>query len=124
MDSEHGLDMALVFDTGPLDELFEILGDEGMTVVEEILADFLVEAPRLVARIEDGATKGNLVTIRDASHTLKVASANVGAIALSQHCDLTERAARAHHDTTATDRSREVRPLFDETIARIRAWRS
>jgi HPt (histidine-containing phosphotransfer) domain-containing protein len=122
MTTEHRLETAIVFDTGPLDELLAILGEDGSVIVGEILDAYLAEAPRLVARIDDGARTQNLVTIRDAAHTLKSASTNVGAIALSRCCDLAEQAARLGDSTVAVARCRELTPLFDETVARIENW--
>jgi len=122
METERRLETAVLFDTGPLDELLAILGDEGSTIVGEILAAYVAEAPRLVARIEDAMSTANLVTIRDAAHTLKSASTNVGAIALSQRCDLAERAARFGEKSLAMEHGSAIGPLHRETVARMESW--
>jgi len=122
VDIEQRLETAVVFDAGPLDELLEILGDDGAIIVGEILNAYLAEAPRLVARIGDGMATGNLVTIRDAAHTLRSASTNVGAIALSQRCELAERAARFNETAGAMEHSREIEALYDTTVAEIDSW--
>ena len=122
MGIEERIDTAVVFDTSRLDELLTFLGDDGSMIVGEILAAYLAAAPRLVARINDGRATGNLVTIRDAAHTLKSASTNVGAIALGQLCDLTERVAR-HGDAEMTiEHSDAIGDLYVETVRQIESW--
>lgn len=122
MGIEERLETAVVFDTRRLDELLTFLGDDGATIVEEILAAYLASAPRLVARIDDGRATGNLVTIRDAAHTLKSSSTNVGAIALGQLCDLTERAARLGDAGMAIEHGGEIGALYEETVHQIESW--
>lgn len=122
MGIEPRLETAVVFDTGPLDELLALLGDDGSIIVGEILTAYLVDAPRLAARIDDGRATANLVTIRDAAHSLKSASTNVGAIALSQLCDLTERAARLGDEDLTLVHSGEIGALYEETVDQIDSW--
>ncbi len=123
MELEQRVETAVVFDAAPLDDLLELLGEDGSLIVGEVLGAYLLEAPQLVARIDDGVRTGNLVTIRDAAHTLKSASVNVGAIALSQRSDRAELAARAGDADEALEHCRAIRPLFEATVERIERWR-
>jgi len=80
-----------VLDHSMLDELREIAGDE----TARIVGLFLEDAPRLIARLESASTIPDLEAMRDAAHTLKSSSANVGAMALSTAAKRVELGARA-----------------------------
>jgi CheY-like chemotaxis protein len=80
-----------VLDHSMLDELQEIAGDETVRIV----GLFLEDAPRLIARLEAASTVPDLDAMRDAAHTLKSSSANVGAMALSTAAKRVELGARA-----------------------------
>ena len=80
-----------VLDHAMLDELHEIAGDE----TARIVGLFLEDAPRLIARLESASVIPDLDAMRDAAHTLKSSSANVGAMALSTAAKRVELGARA-----------------------------
>lgn len=80
-----------VLDHSMLEELREIAGDE----TSRIIGLFLEDAPRLIAALEKGAAVPDLDAMRDAAHTLKSSSANVGAMALSAAAKRVELGARA-----------------------------
>ena len=80
-----------VLDQTMLEELREIAGDETI----RIISLFLEDAPRLIAALEKAAAVPELDAMRDAAHTLKSSSANVGAMALSAAAKRVELGARA-----------------------------
>ena len=80
-----------VLDHSMLEELREIAGDETI----RIISLFLEDAPRLIAALEKAAAVPELDAMRDAAHTLKSSSANVGAMALSAAAKRVELGARA-----------------------------
>ena len=65
---------------------------------------FLQSAPTLVKDLEEGAASGDMALLHRASHTLKSASANVGAVLLSAHCKELEALARTGSVTDAPSR--------------------
>ncbi len=80
-----------VLDQSMLEELREIAGDETARIIHV----FLEDAPRLIASLEKAAAIPDLDAMRDAAHTLKSSSANVGAMALSAAAKRVELGARA-----------------------------
>ncbi|MDG2526160.1 ATP-binding protein [Stenotrophomonas sp. HITSZ_GD] len=80
-----------ILDTEVLDELHEVAGAETASIVRL----FLEDAPRLIARLEAASGTRDNEELRQASHTLKSSSANVGAIALANAARRIELAARA-----------------------------
>ena len=82
---------APVLDQSMLEELREIAGSE----TARIIALFLEDAPKLIATLEKAAALPDLDAMRDAAHTLKSSSANVGAMALSAAAKRVELGARA-----------------------------
>jgi two-component system sensor histidine kinase/response regulator len=63
-------------------------------IVSRVITLFLHSAPALVKDLEEGAASGDMALLHRASHTLKSASANVGAGLLSAHCKELEALAR------------------------------
>ncbi|HYG06657.1 MAG TPA: ATP-binding protein [Stenotrophomonas sp.] len=80
-----------ILDTTVLDELHEVAGAETAGIVRL----FLEDAPLLIARLETASGTRDNEELRQASHTLKSSSANVGAIALANAARRIELAARA-----------------------------
>jgi signal transduction histidine kinase/CheY-like chemotaxis protein len=68
-----------VLDPAVLEELRSILGAE----VDRLIEVFLDDTPRLIAALETAAVGPDFEMLRNASHTLKSSSANLGAMSLS-----------------------------------------
>ena len=77
-------------DTAVLDELREVLGDE----IDRLIALFLEDTPLLLARLEAAALAPDFNELREAAHSLKSSSANLGAMALSAAAKRVELGAR------------------------------
>jgi signal transduction histidine kinase/CheY-like chemotaxis protein len=82
---------APVLDASVLDELRSILGNE----VDRLIEVFLDDTPRLIAALENAATGPDMEMLRNAAHTLKSSSANLGAISLSNAAKRVELGARS-----------------------------
>ncbi|MEE7560139.1 response regulator, partial [Xanthomonas sp. Kuri4-2] len=105
----HGLP---ILDVSVLDELHEVAGAE----TARILQLFLEDAPTLIARLEAAAAAADPSQLREAAHTLKSSSANVGAMALSNTARRIELAAR----TSTLDRPAAMVGLVIAEYARAR----
>jgi signal transduction histidine kinase/CheY-like chemotaxis protein len=79
-----------VVDHDILDELRTMLGGE----VERLIDVFLEDTPRLIAALESAATGPDFNALRDAAHSLKSSSANLGAMSLSAAAKRVELGAR------------------------------
>lgn len=67
-----------------------MLGDE----VERLIDVFLEDTPKLLARLELAAAEPDYDGLRDAAHSLKSSSANLGAMLLSAAAKRVEQGAR------------------------------
>jgi len=103
---------APVLETGVLDELREIAGEEALSIVHL----FLAETPRLIRRMEQASATPDLDAMREAAHALKSSAANVGALALSAAAKRIELGARAN----ALDRPAVAVALLIAEFARAR----
>jgi CheY-like chemotaxis protein len=83
-------DMDTVIDHEVLDELRAVLGNE----VDRLVAVFLDTTPPLIAKLEAAALVPDFDALREAAHSLKSSSANLGAMALSAAAKLVEHGAR------------------------------
>ena len=80
----------LLLDTEILDDLHAMLGDE----VDRLVDVFLDDTPRRIAALENAAAGPDYDALRDAAHSLKSSSANLGAMSLSAAAKRVELAAR------------------------------
>ena len=80
-----------VLDMGVIDELRSMLGNE----VDRLIEVFLDDTPKLIAALETAAVGPDYDTLRNAAHTLKSSSANLGAVALSAAAKKVEHGARS-----------------------------
>ncbi|HST45437.1 MAG TPA: response regulator, partial [Luteimonas sp.] len=80
----------LVIDPDILDELRAMLGNE----VERLVDVFLEDTPRLIGALENAAVGPDFDALRDAAHSLKSSSANLGAMSLSAAAKRVELGAR------------------------------
>ncbi|WP_238345787.1 hybrid sensor histidine kinase/response regulator [Luteimonas saliphila] len=82
--------LAAVLDTEILDDLQAMLGEE----VDRLVDIFLDDTPRLIRALENAASGPDYEAMRDAAHSLKSSSANLGALSLSAAAKRVELAAR------------------------------
>ena len=82
--------LAPVLDAAILEDLEAMLGDE----VERLVDIFLEDTPRLVRALENAAGGPDYDALREAAHSLKSSSANLGAMSLSAAARRVELAAR------------------------------
>ncbi len=80
-----------VLDLGILDELRSMLGSE----VDRLIEVFLDDTPKLISALETAAIGPDYDMLRNAAHTLKSSSANLGAVALSNAAKKVEHGARS-----------------------------
>ncbi|MGJ4803526.1 ATP-binding protein [Luteimonas sp. SDU82] len=82
--------LAPVLDPTILEDLQAMLGEE----VERLVDVFLEDTPRLVRTLEQAASGPDYDALREAAHSLKSSSANLGAMSLSAAAKRVELAAR------------------------------
>jgi signal transduction histidine kinase/CheY-like chemotaxis protein/HPt (histidine-containing phosphotransfer) domain-containing protein len=73
-----------------LDDLRAMLGND----IDRLIDVFLEDTPRIISALEDAAARPDFDALRDAAHSLKSSSANLGAIALSSAAKRVEMGAR------------------------------
>ena len=101
-----------ILDREILDELREIAGNETATIIDV----FLDDSTPLVRKLQEASVAPDLEQLRELAHSLKSASANVGALALSAAARRVELAAR----TGMLDRPAVMVALIIAEFARAR----
>jgi CheY-like chemotaxis protein len=91
-------------DNAVLDNLAQLQREGRPDIVNRVITLFLESAPALLKDLQEGAARGDAALLNRASHTLKSASANVGAALLSAHCRELEAMARAGSISDAAGR--------------------
>jgi len=79
-----------VLDDEALDELYAVIGQDA----GRIITVFLEDTPQLLAQLEQAALAPDFAALREAAHSLKSSSANLGAMALSAAAKRIELGAR------------------------------
>jgi signal transduction histidine kinase/CheY-like chemotaxis protein/HPt (histidine-containing phosphotransfer) domain-containing protein len=82
-------------DDSVLNALAQLQREGRPDIVNRVITLFLESAPALLKDLEQGAASGDTALLHRASHTLKSASANVGAALLSTRCRELEAIARS-----------------------------
>jgi PAS domain S-box-containing protein len=77
-------------ETRVLQALRQMAGSRATQVLAEIIDNYLEEAPQLLQAMRAAVTSQDAAALRQAAHTLRGTSANLGAIALSQLCKTLE----------------------------------
>jgi signal transduction histidine kinase/CheY-like chemotaxis protein len=101
-----------VLDESVLDELRDMLGNDLAHLVEV----FLEDTPRIIAALEQAAAVPEFGPLRDAAHSLKSSSANLGAMSLSAAAKRVEYGAREQ----TLDRPAVAAALIANEFARVR----
>jgi HPt (histidine-containing phosphotransfer) domain-containing protein len=109
----HATPQPPVIDHEILEELRAMLGSE----VERLIEVFLDDTPRLVAALETAAVGPDYEGLRDAAHSLKSSSANLGAMSLSAAAKRVELGARER----SLERPAVAVALVSNEFARARA---
>lgn len=92
-DAEKVIDMAII------ETLRELGGTEDPGLVSELIDLYLLDAPERIREIQDALARDDFDLLERASHTLKSASANIGASQLSEFCAELECMARSRSVT-------------------------
>jgi HPt (histidine-containing phosphotransfer) domain-containing protein len=64
-------------------------------LLRQVMRLYLHSVPPLIAELRRAGAAGDLAAVRNAAHSLKSSSANVGATRLAEMCKAVERAAQA-----------------------------
>ncbi len=101
------------FDWSRLNHLSDDTEDEYTDIVGEILQMFLAETPLRIESANEALSSGNLEEVQRSAHSLRGASANLGADRLAELCGILEDFAGTG-DTGEADRVlREIRGEFE-----------
>ncbi len=82
----------------------EELADGDVEFIGELIAQYLSDARSLAAGIDAASAAGDAEGLQRSAHTLKSASANVGALRLAALCDELQHLGRAADVTGCSDR--------------------
>jgi two-component system, sensor histidine kinase and response regulator len=94
-----------------LDSLRQLQREERSDLMQQVISLFFKGAATLLKDLEQGATNRDATLLHQASHALKSASANVGAIALSSRCKELEAMAQSG---AVSDAARMVRTILED----------
>ncbi|HLE46692.1 MAG TPA: Hpt domain-containing protein [Candidatus Thermoplasmatota archaeon] len=104
-----------------LEKLYNDLGaDEA--VVRDLIATFLNEAPNLVHDIQNALAKNEALVFERAAHTLKSASATVGAMELSAVAKELEAVGHGGNLATGAPKVETLRGLLEGAREGLEHW--
>src|SRR5436305_11682402 len=108
-------------DNAVLDNLAQLQREGRPDIVNRVITLFLESAPALLKDLQEGAATGDMPKLHRASHTLKSASANVGAALLSAHCRELEAMARTGPVSDAAARASTIAEDYQRAQAALMA---
>ena len=104
-------------DPRALDALRALQRPGGPDIAGNVVRTYLSHAPQLLATLREAVNNGNAAGIRQAAHTFKSSSANVGAMTLAGFCKELEAMGRAQTLAHAT----QVLLQLEEEYTRVTA---
>ena len=119
--SETGETTTNALDLSVIESLRELGGSDEPGLVLEIIGMFLEDAPARLREIEVACATNDVKLLERASHSLKSASANVGAMQLSSVCRRLEELARTNTTQGVADLVPESRRAWERVAAELRA---
>lgn len=107
-----------------IEALRELGGVEDPGLLVELIDLYLSDAPQRMAEIESSLASGDWALLERAAHTLKSASANIGALGLSELCRQLECQARRRDPQVClslSKRSAEDLARVESALRKLRA---
>lgn len=84
---------AAVLDPSYLESLRRLEAATGKKIVAEVVAHYLAESPRRLARMREALASGDAADFRFVAHSLKGSSAQIGAVTVAEKCQEIEHRA-------------------------------
>ena len=106
-------------DAATLASLKSIVDDQGLTLLEKAIGLYLQTAPDSAAQIRQAIAHRQADELRKAAHTLKSASANLGARALSSTCLALENAGREQDFNATPTLLKDFDAYFEQTLTAL-----
>ncbi|MBL8863843.1 MAG: Hpt domain-containing protein [Planctomycetes bacterium] len=104
-----------------IEGLRELGGQDDPGLLVEVIGMFLADAPARIRDLELGLASGDIELLERAAHSLKSASANVGASKLSSICRQIEEIARAKGSERLAELVPESGQAWDEAASVLRS---
>ena len=109
----------VVIDLSVIEALRELGGEDDPGLVIELIDLYLLDAPERIRDIQKALASEDFDLLERAAHTLKSASANIGALSLSGFCKELEVMARESHVTDPTSLAAKSQVAFDEVFVAL-----
>jgi HPt (histidine-containing phosphotransfer) domain-containing protein len=113
-----------VLDASVIQSLRELGGEEDPGLLLELIDLYLCDAPQRMGEIEQGLAQGDWKLLERAAHTLKSASANIGALGLSAICKELEANARLRDAQLCSNLQRSSAECLARVESALRRLRS
>lgn len=104
-------------------EEFREFDDDERTMIREVVAMFIAEAPQRLAVIEAAVASGDAAALSVAAHALKGAAGNVGASALQSLCRRIEEDSRETVSEAAPAQVARLHLLWAQTREALASWK-
>jgi HPt (histidine-containing phosphotransfer) domain-containing protein len=111
-------------DASVIQGLRELGGEEDPGLLVELIDLYLSDAPQRMAEIESSLAAGDWKLLERAAHTLKSASANIGALGLSAICKELETKARSCDPQVCTSLFRRSAESLERVQNALRSLRA
>lgn len=117
-DTPHSLS-SNPLDKKTLPALRKMAGPKATEVVHQIINNYLEEAPQLLQAMCAAAVASDAVALRETAHSLRGASANLGATSLSQLCQALEATATAGSTIGALTKVSQIETEYETVKAAL-----
>jgi len=112
---------AAAINASALEQIRSLQRPGGPRVLHRVIALYFVNTPELLAAMRDAVTHGNCEALRQAAHSLKSTSANLGAAPLAELCRGAEEVARKGAAATEEFRLDAIEAEYERVRAALEA---
>ncbi len=100
-------------DAKVLQSFRDMVGENGSSIVAEMIDCYLEDAPELLSAISQAVAQGDAIGLRRAAHTLKSSSTTLGATILSQLCKELEVTSRTGNTNVGLDKVPQLQSEYE-----------
>lgn len=100
-------------DAKVLQSFRDMVGENGSSIVAEMIDCYLEDAPELLSAIAQAVAQGDAIALRQAAHTLKSSSTTLGATTLSQLCKELEVTSRTGNTNVGLDKVPQLQSEYE-----------
>ncbi|MDX2216720.1 MAG: PAS domain S-box protein [Oculatellaceae cyanobacterium bins.114] len=111
---------APVIDAPVIKELHQMMGEDAATLIDQLMQNFLDDAPELLENIKQAVTQQDATQLKTSAHALRSMSLNLGMVNLATTCQSLELMAKMNHLIDLEEALSNVEIAYEQVILALK----